>query len=237
MKKIILWSALFIFSLWFVTYAGNIEFSPSEWSFGKWCVFGVDVNINTDGVDIAAFDLYMETSLKFSDFVPSKMFPYYVPPITTWNLVHLIWFATDPNNRINGSWSIWKIYFKSNPGDSDGAIKIYFAGKWETIDSNLSIPWWVDILTSVKDWYYTFTSDWECLSENDIIWWYHWVSYESWLALLTDKISADYKKNRMIIFWERIWITWVSIIILLLLLWYLHKKWYLVRHKIKASHN
>lgn len=237
MKKIILWSVLFALSLWFYTYAGTIELSPSEWNYGKWCIFWVDVKINTENADIAAFDLIMEGSTTFYDFVPSDMFPYYFPPVVKWNVVHLVGFTTNPNRWINGSGSIWKVYFKSNPEDSDWSVKIYFAWKSDTTDSNLSIPWGVDTLSSVKDWYYTFTPDWECIDEHNIIWWYNWISYESWLNSTVNKINSDFQNSKMLIFWERLGVAAIFLILLILILWYLHKKWYLVRHKKKVSHS
>lgn len=237
MKKVILLSALFIFSIWFFVEAWSIEFSPWEWSFGQWCIFGIDVNIDTQGADIAAFDLVVESSMSFHDFIPSEIFPYYLPPVIKWNIVHLVWFATDPNNWINTNWSIWKMYFKSNPWDTDWSVRIYFVWEWDTRDSNLSIPWWIDTLTSVKDWYYTFTSDWECVDEHDVIWWYKDVSYKSWLDLVVNQINTDYKKSKMKIFWETSWVILISILILLLILWYLHRKWYLIKHKTKVSNN
>jgi hypothetical protein len=238
MKKIILWSALFILSLWFFTYAGNISISPSEWNFWKWCIFGVDVNINTENAWLAAFDLVLESSMNFYDFVPTGMFPYYLPPKVDWNLVHIVGFSTNPNNRINSNWSAWKIYFKSNPGDSDWSIRIYFVWTWDTRDSNLSMPGWVDTLTSVKDWYFTFTSDGECLDAHNIVWWI--ISYQSWFWLdpaVVNKINSDFKSSKMFVFLERMWVIWISIIILLLILRYLHKKWYLIKHKTKVSHS
>lgn len=235
MKKVfIVVLMLFISSCLFFVNAWSMQILPSEWTFWKWCVFWVDVNIDTEGKDIAAFDLILESSMSFYEFVPSNfLFPYYLPPKVKWNIVHIVWFTADSNNWINWSWSIWKIYFKSNPWDMDWSIRIYFAWEWDTRDSNLSVPWWVDSLSSVKDSYFVFNDEWECLDEHSIVWWLSWVSLDE----VMNKIDSDYNKKKNIAFWEKLWVFIASLLILILILAYMYKKWYLKNNKVKISNS
>jgi hypothetical protein len=37
--------------------------------------------VDTQGQEVAAMDLVMETSMEYKDFVPTELFPYFFPPI------------------------------------------------------------------------------------------------------------------------------------------------------------
>lgn len=140
-----------------VSAATEIRFSPDVWSLGKWCMTATDIVIDTQNQEIAATDIVIESSLEFVDFVPSSMFPYFLPPKTNGNIVHLVGFTTDPAHRVLGKWSIGTLYMKQKDMSSaDGSLKLYFTKKWDTTDSNLSIAWWVDVLDTIGSAYYTF---------------------------------------------------------------------------------
>jgi hypothetical protein len=62
--------------------------------------------VNAGDKEISATDIIIESSLAFVDFVPSKMFPYFLPPKVSNNLLHLVGFTVDPKNRVTGSGSI-----------------------------------------------------------------------------------------------------------------------------------
>lgn len=161
MKKII--ALLILTCLFSVSMATEITFSPEKGEVANNCLVALDIMINTDNNEIAASDVVIESSLDFVDFVPSKLFPYFLPPKVSNNLIHLVWFTVDPKNRVQGSWSMGTLYMQQkNASDADGALKLYFKKKWSTTDSNLSIAWWIDILDSVGSAYFTFTKTWAC---------------------------------------------------------------------------
>lgn len=161
MKKII---ALFTLTCLFsVSMATEITFSPEKGEVANNCLVALDVMINTDNKEIAASDIVIESSLDFVDFVPSNLFPYFLPPKVSNNLIHLVWFTVDPKNRVQGSWRIGTLYMQQkNSADADGMLKLYFKKKWDTTDSNLSIAGGIDILDSVGSAYFTFTEKWAC---------------------------------------------------------------------------
>ncbi len=161
MKKII--TLLTLSCLFSISMATEISFSPEKWEVANNCLVALDIMIDTDNKEIAASDIVIESSLDFVDFVPSKLFPYFLPPKVSNNLIHLVWFTVDPKNRVQGSWSIGTLYMQQkNTSDADGTLKLYFKKKWDTTDSNLSIAWWIDILDSVGSAYFTFTENWAC---------------------------------------------------------------------------
>jgi len=140
-----------------VSTAAEISFSPNIWSIGKWCLVTTDIVIDTQGKEIAATDIIIESSLEFVDFVPSKLFPYFLPPKVRGNIIHLVGFTTDKSNRVTGNWSIGTLYMQQKDTNTiDWSLKLYFTKAWDTTDSNLSIAWWVDVLDTVGDGYYTF---------------------------------------------------------------------------------
>lgn len=152
----------------------EITFFPATGEMTQWCLVATDIVIDTENIDVAATDIVIESSLDFVDFVPSDMFPYFLPPkVMSW-LVHIVWFTLDNNNRVNGKWSIGTLYMKQkNPTDKNGSVKLYFKKKWDTIDSNLSIAGGIDVLDTVWSAYYTFVNSGACLhgSAEDIAWW------------------------------------------------------------------
>jgi hypothetical protein len=119
--------------------------------------------VNAGDKEISATDIIIESSLAFVDFVPSKMFPYFLPPKVSNNLLHLVGFTVDPKNRVTGSGSIWTLYMKQqNTSDTDSMMKLYFKKTWYTADTNLSIAGGVDVLDSVWSAYFTFTNTGAC---------------------------------------------------------------------------
>jgi hypothetical protein len=62
----------------------------------------IDVYVDTQGQEVSAMDLMMETSLSYKDFVPTTIFPYYLPPVVRSNgLLHIVGFTVDPSERFN----------------------------------------------------------------------------------------------------------------------------------------
>jgi hypothetical protein len=54
-------------------------------------VVPIDVYVDTNQQEVSAIDLVMETSLIYKDFVPTNVFPYYLPPVVRSNgLVHIV---------------------------------------------------------------------------------------------------------------------------------------------------
>ena len=190
MMKKILGIAAIIMMIW-VSAAAEIWFSPDSWNIGKWCIVATDVVIDTNNQEIAATDVVIESSMEFVDFVPTWLFPYFLPPkITSGNIVHLVWFATDATNRVNGSWSIGTLYMKQKDTTSiDGSLKLYFTQKWDTTDSNLSIAWWTDALDTIHNAYYTFVDTGICEhSVADINGWIADISLQD----ITKQINRDH---------------------------------------------
>ena len=58
--------------------------------------------INTDDKEISATDVIIESSLEFVDFVPAKLFPYFLPPKAQSGMIHIVGFSTDKTNRVTG---------------------------------------------------------------------------------------------------------------------------------------
>ncbi|MFA7298570.1 MAG: hypothetical protein WC010_02890 [Candidatus Absconditabacterales bacterium] len=162
MKKIIL-IGIFVMMIGIST-ATEIKFSPDNGDIQKGCLIATDIFIDTEDNKIAATDIVIESSLEYLDFVPSKnLFPYFFPPKTGDNIIHIIGFISDPKNTITGSGSIGKIFFrKKSSTDTDGSIKLFFAGQGETYDSNLSILGGIDVLQNVGSGYYNFTDNGPC---------------------------------------------------------------------------
>jgi hypothetical protein len=88
MKKLII-MGMFMMSVSF-GFATEITFSPATGDLAKGCLITADVMIDTDNQEISATDLIIESSLDFVDFVPSDMFPYFLPPKTKSNITHII---------------------------------------------------------------------------------------------------------------------------------------------------
>jgi|GEM_PF-941148 len=129
MKKIAL-IGIFVMMIGIST-ATEIRFSPDNGNIQKTCLVAADVFVNTDDKKIAATDIVIESSLEYMDFVPNKnLFPYFFPPKTGDNVVHIIGFISNPKNTITGSGIVGKIFFRQKLAtDTNGSIKLYFAGK------------------------------------------------------------------------------------------------------------
>lgn len=145
--------------------ATEITFSPSSGEVANNCLVAVDIMANTDDQEIAATDVVIESSLAFVDFVPSEtMFPYFLPPKVSENMVHLVGFTVDPAHRAQWSGIIGTLYMQQrSTSDPDGMIKLYFKNKWDTTDSNLSIAWGIDALDTVWSAYFTFSTSGACV--------------------------------------------------------------------------
>ena len=164
--------------------AAEIKLVPSTGSFGDGCTIPVEIWIDTDNKTISATDVMMESSMEFLDFIPTKVFPYFLPPTVMSNTVHLIWFAVEPTQRVSWRSLLWTVYFKKRTlSDRDWAIRLYFTNAWDTIDSNLSMPWWIDILDKVNSAYYTFDGTGGCIHDiSALSGWIKNVSLEAALA-------------------------------------------------------
>jgi len=213
-----------IMILW-VSTATEIKFSPDHWDIKKWCIVATDIIIDTQDNEIAATDIVMETSLEFVDFIPSNMFPYFLPPKIQGNVIHLVGFSTDNTNRAIGSWSIWTLYLKQKDDqETDGSIKLYFIKKWSTTDSNLSIAWWVDVLDTVGSALYRFWDTWLCVHNSaDAI--KEWIANKN-LRMLLAKIDRDQWIKKVVNRKSLLAFTWLIILITILFFYFkASKQW------------
>ncbi len=226
MKKILLIGILTLIVN--ITSASEIKFSPDQWNIKNWCLVATDVFIDTNTNQIAATDIVMESSLEYMDFVPNKengLFPYFFPPKTGNNIVHIIGFISDPKKTVSWSWIIGKLFFRQrSTTDTNGSIKLYFAGKWKTYDSNLSILWGKDILDTVGSASYTFSESGSCEYPADykIIGWFSHMSPEAALQATINKIKWQQWLQNFFSFRTLIGLIWLIIIILLFI--YFKKK-------------
>lgn len=157
--KILTLSILSITVIWSFVSAWEISLEPSHWKYSPGCMLWIDIVMDPEWKQISATDIVIESSMKFIKFEPTQVFPYFFPPKTIENIVHIVWFTSWPSQRISEKWVIWKIYFKpQNKSDIDWSIKFYFKKIWDTTDTNLSIKWWIDVLQDTRNWFYTF--DW-----------------------------------------------------------------------------
>lgn len=221
MKKFI--GILSILIMLSVTSAAEISFDPASGSFGNDCIVPVDIVVDTTDKTISATDIIMESSMEFVDFVPTKVFPYYLSPKILSNIVHIVWFTVDESQRFNWKSVIWTAYFKQRlSSDSDWSIRLYFENKWNTTDSNLSIAWWVDVLDSVGSAYYTFDWNDSCIHEvSDIKWWINDASLDETLS----KIEKDQSANKVMLFISsNIYALSLALIVIIFVVFYLWKK-------------
>ncbi len=219
-KKILVLSLLIgVFSLFSFSFAQNISFSVEwEWIFGNWCLVPIDVYVDTQGQEISALDLMMETSLMYKDFVPITTFPYYLPPVVRSNgLLHIVGFTVDPSERFNWSEKIWTIYFEQKEWFNDGTVRLYFLWEGNTTDTNLSKAGWIDVLKSVGDAYVTFSDDLPVCEHGAAIitWWFAGISYQDALNSTMQKIYEKYGK---LSFWSFLQNNIFFVIALLLLI-------------------
>lgn len=225
---------LSILSLW-ITLSQSISLSPQwEWTFWNGCIVPIDVYVDTKGQEISAMDLMMESSLDYKDFVPSDMFPYFFKPIIESNwLIHVVWFTVDPSERVVWSWKIWTLYFSQKEWANDWIIRLYFLWEWETIDTNLSIAWWVDVLKEVWTAFVEFSTNLPSCEDNtqsndsikgqnnsvSISWWFWDLSYEEVLDQTMKKIDKDYGKTSFLdVLKKNIFIVIFLLIIIIILL-------------------
>lgn len=210
------------------TTAAEIKFFPANGDIQKWCMIVTDIFIDTTGNPIAATDVVIESSLEYVDFVPTKtLFPYFLPPTLKNNKIYIAWFTDKPKKLITWSGSIGKLFLRQkNISDTDGTIKLFFAGAGKTHDSNLSILWWIDVLDRVGAWYYRLTDEWPCQYpiDHQIVWWSSHMSPED---ALTNTLKEIERKQifEQIFNWKTI-TTFVSFIIILTILFiYIKRIW------------
>lgn len=202
-KKILMLLLVGFLSLASFSFSQNISFSvEGDATFGNWCPVPIDVYIDTEGEEISAVDLMMETSLTYKDFVPSTVFPYFLPPVTRSNgLLHIVGFTVDPKERVVGSGKIWTIYFEQKPGFLDGTVRLYFLGEWNTTDTNLSKVGGVDALKRVGDAQVKFSSDMPACEHNAALIVTGWFAGMSYQDSLNSTIQKIYEKYGKISFW------------------------------------
>ncbi|EKD24980.1 MAG: hypothetical protein ACD_80C00142G0022 [uncultured bacterium (gcode 4)] len=228
MKKIVVIG--FLMLMIGVSAATEISFSPADWNIQNWCLVATDIIVDTSNNNIAATDIVIESSLEYVDFVPSKnIFPYFFSPQTGENTIHIIWFVSDPQNTVKWSGSVGRIFFRQkHPTDTDGAIKLYFAWKGETYDTNLSILWGIDVLEKVSNWYYRFDAVWSCEYSGGygIVWWFSHTSPEESLNTTIKAIQQQQWINRFLS-WKMLILYSFLLIILIIIFIYItqRKEW------------
>lgn len=195
-----------------VSTASEIRFFPDSWEIQKWCLVAVDIIVDTSDQSVAATDVVIESSLEYVDFVPNKnFFPNFFPPQVNDYKIHIIGFVSNSKELVSWSGSIGTLFLKQkSPTDRDGKLQLFFAGKWKTHDSNLSILWWIDILETVGKWLYTFTDTAECIYpiDYDIIGGFAHMSAQEWLNTTIKTLQKKEtfkriftKKNTMLFSW------------------------------------
>lgn len=72
MKQI---TSIMLFILCFVATSlwANISVSPESGHFGKNCIIEFDIIVDTNSEQILWTDMYVESSMEYIDFVPSKL--------------------------------------------------------------------------------------------------------------------------------------------------------------------
>lgn len=199
--------------------ATEISFSPTDGNIGKGCLVATEIIIDAGDKEIAATDIIMETSLTFVDFVPSSLFPYFLPPKVEGNIIHLVGFNVDPDKRMTGKWSLWTLYMKQkNTSDANGSIKLYMNKAWDTTDSNLSVAWGVDVLDTVGIASYTFVDTGVCVHDaaEDID---GGINNKS-LRMLLAKLDRDQMIQRIFNRKTLIAFAWIIIILTILALYH-----------------
>lgn len=236
-KKILMLLVVGFLSLCCFSSAQNISFSvEGDGSFGNWCSVPIDVYVDTEGQEISATDLMMETSLTYKDFVPTEMFPYFLPPVIRSNgLLHIVWFTVDPNERVVGSGKIGTIYFEQKSGFLDWAVRLYFLGQGNTTDSNLSKVGGIDVLKKVGSAHVTFSSTLPSCEHGAAIisWWFAGISYQQSLDSTLQKIYDRYGKISFWMFLQNniFFVIALFLLIIVILVLIYHKKLLSYFHK------
>ena len=225
---------LWILSLWVVC-SQSISLSPQwDWIFWNGCIVPIDVYVDTKWQEISAMDLMMESSLDYIDFVPSNMFPYFFKPIieTNW-LIHVVGFTVDPSERVMWAWKIWTLYFSPKDWTNDWIVRFYFLWEGETVDTNLSIAWWIDVLKEVWSALVEFSPSLPSCEDNtkndksikkqddstNISWWFWDLSYDEVLDQTMKKIDKNYGKSSFLdVLKKHIFIVIFLLLIIIILL-------------------
>lgn len=163
MKKIIFW--LFIFWSISTINAANFYISPEYKELTSKCEASVDIMIDSEWKEVAAADMVLV-------FNTGQITPLCFIP---WDYLNIWWWMAVDWDKIKVTsynypwyakwkWKFWTLIFR--PFSSTRETTLYFDVKklWlgaTAWDSNISRPWWWDLLD--KAWFakYTFT-DWEC---------------------------------------------------------------------------
>ncbi|MCF7834683.1 hypothetical protein K9M48_01320 [Candidatus Gracilibacteria bacterium] len=169
-EKILALSILSILTLSSFANAGELLLEPSNGKYSPGCMIGIDIVMDPEGKEISATDIVIESSMKFIKFEATEVFPYFFPPKTIGNMVHIVGFTSGPSQWIKEKGVIGKIYFKPlNKSDLDGSIKFFIKKKGDTTDSNMSIGGGIDVLEDTRNGFYTFDGDDCTYPEEEII--------------------------------------------------------------------
>lgn len=223
---------------WYVS-AQSIDFQVQwNWEFWYGCLVPVDVYVDTQWQEISAMDLIIETSMEYKDFQKTNALPYFFPPMIKWNwLIHIIWFSVEKNERFNWKEKIWTIYFTQKDKSIDWALKVLFLWEWETIDSNLSVAWWIDVLRQVGDAYVKFSADLPACEQQIIdeklgqIDWYSNKDFDESLQEIMNQIELDHPsaENKINDEWwimKNWWMyfcVWLGVILLIVVICVIYK--------------
>lgn len=163
MKKLLFW--LFIFWTFGITNAANFYISPEYKELTGKCETSIDIMIDSEWAEVAAADMVL--LFNTWEITPLCFIP--------WDYLNIWWWMDIDGDKIKVTsynypwyakwkWKFWTLIFR--PFSTTKATTLYFDVKklWlkETAgDTNISRPWWWDILD--KAWFakYTFTS-WSC---------------------------------------------------------------------------
>lgn len=230
-EKILALSILSILTLSSFANAWELLLEPSNWKYSPWCMIWIDIVMDPEWKEISATDIVIESSMKFIKFEATEVFPYFFPPKTIWNMVHIVWFTSWPSQWIKEKWVIWKIYFKPlNKSDLDWSIKFFIKKKWDTTDSNMSIWWWIDVLEDTRNWFYTFDWDDCTYPEEEIIEIQETTTKENFEKSLDKTIQKVEKEHRSETLKQsrennKSYIIWLFIIVILLAIYFKVFKW------------
>jgi len=198
-KEIMTLSILSMIAISSFVNAWELSLQPADGKYSSWCTLWIDIVMDPQWKEISATDIIIESSMQFVKFEPTQLFPYFLPPKTTDNITHIVWFtALWKSQRINQKWIIWKIFLKpKNKSDRDWSIKFYFKKKWDTTDTNLSIWWWVDILQNTQNWFYTFDGA-NCDYPEDLTTQEQWnINFEDELNQTMKQIEKDHRSEQL----------------------------------------
>ena len=234
MKQI---TSIMLFILCFVATSlwANISVSPESGHFGKNCIIEFDIIVDTNSEQILWTDMYVESSMEYIDFVPSKAFKYYLPPKIENKNIYL-WAFSEPWKELVWRSKFGTLYLKSNDVDLDWYINFVFIWKWETSDTNLSIIWWVDKLNEVGNWVYYF--DWDACEHSvmDIEWSFSSIDGDKYIKDMISWFNRKAFFQKFVLLCSKYWLNIVLFILILVSLYfYIRSKKLSSNEKIKKD--